>query len=143
MAHLNLKHRSQLLRRINHQGSILNILQLLLPKGDKSGPNTKIEEELVRYPAEQHEKDEADDPVDVWVSAENQFPTLSLIAHDILVIPASSAHVEIVFSMSGESCIGKRNRLSGKNPEQEVLLKRNKKLLYKAYAIFVFTQNQN
>ena len=48
----------------------------------------------MRFQAEQHELDEANDPVDFWVSVENHFPLLSSIAYDILVIPASSAPVE-------------------------------------------------
>lgn len=40
---------------------------------------------------------------------------LSLLAIDILILPASSAPVECIFSMAGESTSGKRNRLSDSN----------------------------
>ena len=94
-----------------------------------TGSTSKLDEEILRYKAEQHELDDAMDPLEFWVSVEKQFPLLSMIASDILVIPASSAPIERVFSTSGESCMGKRNQLSGKNLEREVLLKKNKELL--------------
>ena len=67
----------------------------------KTRPNTKLEEELSRYKAEMHETDESKDPMDFWVSVENQYPSLSSVAYDLLVIPASSAPIERVFSTSG------------------------------------------
>jgi len=54
---------------------------------------------------------------------------LSSITYEILVIPVSSAPVKRVFSTSEESCMRKRNQLSGKNLEREVLFKKNKELL--------------
>ena len=73
--------------------------------------------EILRYKAEQHKLDNVIDPLEFWISVENQFTLLSMIASDVLVIPPSSAPVERVFSTSGESCMGKPNRLSGKNLE--------------------------
>ena len=97
--------------------------------GTPKAGSDKIDEEISRYQAELHELDEADDPMDYWVSMECQFSSLSLLAYDILSIPASSAPVERIFSASGDSCLGKRNRLSGTNLEREVLIKMNKHIL--------------
>ena len=97
--------------------------------GTPKAGSDKFDEEISRYQAEMHELDEADDPMDYWVSMECQFPSLSLLAYDILSIPASSSPVERVFPASGNSCLGKRNRLSGTNLEHEVLIKMNKHIL--------------
>ena len=69
------------------------------------------------------------DALDFWVKSETQFPTLSLVACDLLVIPASSAPIERTFSIAGDACIGKRNRLTKGNLEREVLIKKNKAYL--------------
>jgi len=42
-----------------------------------------------------------------------------------LVIPASSAPIERVFSLSGYISCGRRNRLNDKNLKREVLVKKN------------------
>ena len=68
--------------------------------------------------------------MDFWVSVENQYPSLSSVAYNLLVIAASSAPIERVVSTTGEPCIRKHNRLSGKQLEREVLLKKNKWILY-------------
>ena len=72
---------------------------------------------------------ENQDPLSFWTDRVQVYPLISSIALDILVIPASSAPVERVFSTAGESTIGKRNRLSDTNLEREVLLKKNKQFL--------------
>ena len=59
------------------------------------------------------------DPLDYWV---NHFIHFC----DILVVPASTAPVECIFSTGGKSTSGKRNQLTGKNLERE---RRNKKYL--------------
>ena len=41
------------------------------------------------------------DPLEFWIIKKEQFPLLSKIAVDILVIPASSAPTERVFSRAG------------------------------------------
>ena len=69
------------------------------------------------------------DPFDYWLSHQSTFPLLSAIAVDILSIPGSSAPVERVFSVAGESTTGRRNRLSEHNLEREVLLRKNKHFL--------------
>lgn len=69
------------------------------------------------------------DPLEYWKSQNHEYPLISDVAVDILVIPATSAPVERVFSSAGESTTGKRNRLSDKNLEREILLKKNKYFL--------------
>ena len=69
------------------------------------------------------------DPIVYWTGQQHNYPLLSSIALDILAIPATSAPVEQVFSTAGESTAGKRNRLSDKNLEREVLLRRNRHFL--------------
>ena len=64
-----------------------------------------------------------------WMHVTHEYPLLSAIAIDILAIPATSAPVERSFSAAGDSTIGKRNRLSDKNLEREVFLKKNKHFL--------------
>ena len=66
------------------------------------------------------------DPIEYWLNQQVTYPLLISVAIDILSIPRSSAPVERVFSTAGDSTIGKRNRLSDHNLEQEVLLKKNK-----------------
>ena len=70
------------------------------------------------------------DALDFWVKSESLFPVLSKLACDVLVVPASSAPVERTFSIAGNACIGKRNRLSGNNLEREVLINNNKDYLH-------------
>jgi len=50
-------------------------------------------------------------------SMQLQYPLLSKIAVDILVVPVSSAPVERVFSTAGEASIRRRNRLTDANLE--------------------------
>ncbi len=66
------------------------------------------------------------DALDYWVKCESMFPTLSKVACDIAVVPASYAPIERIFSTAGDSCFGKRNRLTSTNLEREVLIKKNK-----------------
>ena len=69
------------------------------------------------------------DPISFWIENEAGYPLLSSLAIDILCIPASSAPVERTFSTAGESTSGRRNRLSDKNLEREVLIRKNKHYL--------------
>ena len=69
------------------------------------------------------------DPFDYWVKRKEQFPSLSTVACDILATPASTAPVERIFSSGGEVTRGKRNRLTDKNLEREIFLRRNKKYI--------------
>jgi len=54
------------------------------------------------------------------------YPFLSVLAQDVLCIPATSAPVERLFSLASIACGGKRNRLSGIQLEREVMMKANK-----------------
>ena len=69
------------------------------------------------------------DPITFWIDNEANYPLLSSLAIDMLYIPASSAPVERTFSVAGESTSGKRNRLSDRNLEREVLIRNNKHYL--------------
>ena len=92
------------------------------------------EEEIERYSKYRKNKDELQlDPIIYWVNAAHAFPHLSPVACDILSVPASSAPVERVFSVSAltgkNPSNGKRNRLADHNLERETLLRKNKKYL--------------
>ena len=65
------------------------------------------------------------DPLMFWVEQEKTYPLLASLSIDLLVIPGSSAPIERTFSTAGESSGGRRNRLSDKNLEREVLLSKN------------------
>ena len=82
-------------------------------------------------------EDTNDDPLNFWKGAAN-YPIIGPIACDILCVPASTAPAERVFSTSGESTLGKRNRLTDYNLDREVLLRRNK--LYLRIYVIVLTQ---
>ena len=73
---------------------------------------------------------EREDPITFWMEKEANYPLLSSYATDILCIPAPSAPVERTFSTAGESTSGRRNRLSDKNLEREVLLQKNRQYLW-------------
>ena len=60
---------------------------------------------------------------------DGKFPLLSLLAQDVLSIPAASAPVERVFSTAGAASSGKSGRLSGENLEIKVFLQRNRAFL--------------
>jgi len=119
------------LKRFKH----LNLVGELLKKKDEesqAGPQqiSAEEEEIERYSKYRPTKDELQlDPIIYWVNAAHAFPHLSPVACDILSVPASSAPVERVFSVSGEASKGKRNRLADHNLERETLLRKNKKYL--------------
>ena len=86
--------------------------------------------ELQRYLATFSPVPNQTDPVVFWMEQEKNYPLLSAIAVDTLVIPGSSVPIERVFSTAGNATIGKRNRLADKNLEREVLLQKNKDYLY-------------
>ena len=65
------------------------------------------------------------DPLTFWIEQENMYPLLATLAVDVLTILVSSS-VEHVFSTAGESSGRKRNRLSNKHLEREVLLCKNR-----------------
>ena len=46
-----------------------------------------------------------------WIGQKAHFPDLSLMALDVLAIPATSAEIERVFSSAGQLITDRRNRL--------------------------------
>jgi len=59
-----------------------------------------------------------------WQQNETVYPSLTPLALDLVSMPASEAYAERVFSVCGDLCAGKRNRLSV-NMERRVFLKMN------------------
>ena len=96
-------------------------------KASKEPPGRQ---ELQHYLLAMHTLPEDADPLSFWVEEEKNYPLLSTVALDLLTIPGSSAPIERAFSTAGESTSGKRNRLTAKNLEREVLLRKNKQYLY-------------
>lgn len=62
--------------------------------------------------------------LDFWQN-KTVYPDLVPIAQDLITAPASQAYAERVFSLCGDMCAGKRNRIR-KNLEKRVFLKMNK-----------------
>ena len=52
------------------------------------------------------------------------YPAVSSVTADILCIPCTSAPVKRVFSTAGHATGGKQNRLSSKNLECEILVRK-------------------
>jgi len=69
------------------------------------------------------------DPFVFWTASGGKYPNLAKVAFDILTIPVSSASVERMFSKSGLSCLGRKNRLSFENLENKVIVRMNRDLL--------------
>ena len=105
---------------------------IIKEKRKQQGSNLKTplspigNEEIVRYLESCLNVDEKVDPVEFWIENEKTYPSLAPVACDLLIIPASSALIERVFSTAGQITSGKRNRLNDRNLEREVLLKKNK-----------------
>ena len=70
--------------------------------------------------------DESLDALDFWVQNEEKYPDLAPVAFDLLTIPATSTPIERVFSTAGFVSTGRRNKLSARRLEREVLIKKNK-----------------
>ena len=115
------------LKKFRHLSKIVS-KQLQKKKGSIASSPAEKEVELFMQ-QRQNSNPHPTDALDFWVKSEGLFPTLSNVACDVLVIPASSAPVERTFSTAGDACIGKRNRLTNSNLEREVLIKRNKAYL--------------
>ena len=95
----------------------------------RSPPLIPGRDDLEKYLHEEVRLSEDSEPLDYWRNNELKYPTLSVLALDLLVIPASSAPIERVFSTAGQISSGKRNRLSDINLEREILVKKNKRYL--------------
>lgn len=95
-----------------------------------STPRHSIQEEqLDAYIGDHMVFDEKLDAIDFWIQNQDKYPDLAPIALDLLVIPATSTPIERVFSTAGLVTSGKRNRLSAKRLEREVMIKKNKGFL--------------
>ena len=84
------------------------------------------QDELEKYLQDEVRLHEDSEPLHYWRDNELKYPVLSALASDLLVIPASNAPVERVFSTSGQTSCGKRNQLTATNLEREVMVKKNK-----------------
>jgi hypothetical protein len=58
-----------------------------------------------------------------WKAKQFEFPIISKIAGDFLAIPATSAPLECVFSISSDVVTKKRNRLTGDSVRMIMCLK--------------------
>lgn len=86
------------------------------------------EKEVERYSKDSFNIELDDDPFNFWNTIKD-YPIIAPVAYDILCVPPSTAPIKRVFSRSGESTSGKRNRLTDYNLEREVLLRKNKMYL--------------
>lgn len=87
----------------------------------------KQEQEIISYLNMRITKEDLQqDPFDLWLKKESEFPNLASIALDLLSTPASSAAVKRIFSSGGEATRGRRNRLQDENLEREIFLRTNK-----------------
>jgi len=85
-----------------------------------------IDGELERYKNETSNGVDCkcDNGIQYWITREQSYPLLAPIALDLISAPASEAYVERVFSVCGDLCAGKRNRMSV-NLEQRIFLRMN------------------
>ena len=114
-------------KRFKHLGKVL---ELRIKEGmDKASNLPPGKAEIEHYSFLSITLSEKEDPVKFWMDNESTYSLLSNIAIDLLCIPASSASVERIFSTAGESTSAKRNRLSDKNLEREIIIRRNKQYL--------------
>ena len=86
--------------------------------------------ELGRYIAEIRILKDTSHVLKFWIDREKVYHTLALLAEDIVSAPASEAYCERVFSVCGDLCSGKRNRMSV-NLEKRVFMKMNFNYLLK------------
>jgi hAT family C-terminal dimerisation region len=68
------------------------------------------------------------DPLKMWKQIEHRYPTVALMAKDILSIPASGVGVERIFNTAGDTCHYRRNRLNPDTIEMIMLVKWYEKL---------------
>ena len=110
-------------KHFKHLSSILNERLKEQGKTQISQQSQPKHEELERYLNEPIAR-ENEDTLDFWTTNQNKYLCLVPVAFDMLVIPASSAPVERVFSTAGVVTSGRRNCLQDKNLEPEVLIKK-------------------
>lgn len=82
------------------------------------------EDELTRYLSEP-QINHNENPCLWWKARENVYPKISVLAKNILCIPASSASSERVFSTAGNIITPKRNRMTPYHLSALVFLKNN------------------
>ena len=68
-------------------------------------------------------------PFDYWADRAREWPVLSAVAQQLLLIQASSAETERLWSMAGSVCSDLRSRLAGDRVNQLVFVSRNIELL--------------
>lgn len=114
-------------KRFKHLGKVLE--EKVKEGLEKTSHLPPGKAEIEQYFSSVHSVAESVDPITFWLENETKYPLLSSLAIDVLCIPASSAPVERTFSTAGESTSGRRNRLSDKNLEREVLIRKNRHYL--------------
>jgi hypothetical protein len=86
-----------------------------------------VQSELDRFEVE-IQTIQCDSALEFWTSRTTLYPKLGLLAQDLVAAPASQAYVERVFSLCGDLCARKRNRMTV-GLERRVFLKMNCSLL--------------
>ena len=94
----------------------------------KRAKQPRGEQELEPYMESLPSLGDDTDPLVFWVEQKDFYPLLSALAADTKSIPGSSVPVERIFSTAGEATTGKHNRLSHKNLEREVLVRKNQNI---------------
>ena len=110
-------------KRFKHVARLLEEKQKEPTDEDSSVPVEKAE--LNEYLKKPISLEEDEDPFKFWTT-NTAYASLAPAAKEILVVPASSAPVERIFSTGGEATTGRRNRLTNWNLEREVFLRQNK-----------------
>lgn len=113
-------------KRFRYLSSIVSEKLRQASSQPRSPPLIPGQDDLEKYLNDEVRLSEDNEPLDYWRDNELKYPTLSALASDLLVIPASSAPVERTFSTAGQISSGKRNRLTDANLEREILVKKNK-----------------
>ena len=67
-------------------------------------------------------------PLEMWKQIERNYPTIAIMAKDILSIPASGVGVERLFNTARDICHYRRNRLNADTIEMIMLTKWYEKL---------------
>ena len=70
------------------------------------------EDEVVKFLRATASADRGLDPLQWWKGNEDRFPTISLVARNIMAVQASSVASESAFSISGKLIVGDRGSLS-------------------------------
>ena len=99
------------------------VASLIEEKKKQSNNSVSIsadEKEVDRYNMDSFNIELEDDLFDFWNTTKD-YLIIAPIACDILCVPSLTAPIEWVFSTSGESTLGKCNRLTDYNLEREVL----------------------